>query len=169
MRKFALIVAAAAIIPFGFVASSAPAIAAPAHITHVQKFMMPQTLVNGNVDPVKFNASGGYYRLAAPGTYTALSINCGDQSCSYYTVQDNSTGNYMDWEGGSGSGTIHETTNSSLARAHWTLTQCGSGFYYEYLNVYGDNWLQSNGIGVGLSLGTDGCSQNDGQWAIYNE
>jgi len=177
IRNTILIGAGFALIVGVILANTIHVNASVAKRTHVASAQTDtNALVNGLLQPAKWNPTDSYWRLAAPGTYTPIQVYCGDSACDYYIVEDNNTGEYMQWTSGTTGGTIHETTDSTLERAHWDLSLCSnsSDDYYEYANVYaeslGDNpWLQSNGIGVGLTLGDNGCSENASIWAIYNE
>lgn len=121
-------------------------------------------LSNGYGD-AKYNSTAGTWRLAS-GSATDLLIYPDPDNTSVYIMQDETTGDYVDWVSSTG---ITETTNYSLSRAHWARDYCSPGASYE--NVYAEGqiaypWLYGDTVGSGLELDGLGCEYGSDVWTF---
>lgn len=136
--------ALAAALAIGVPAANAAGATVHPHPSSVQLIPLPAagscrdgvilvTYAGGNA---RFNPTAGSWRVATGSTYTVVNV-CNDGG--NYTIEDAGTFGYMDWEGAASGGVIRETTNGSLARAHWTELGCGTS-YFELSNVSPSSW-----------------------------
>jgi len=151
-NKIATVLAATAMVAGLGMSAASASTSAPAHVTTnsvsagVEKPAQTEGVLSNTFGDAKYNSSSGTWREADGGTYTdILIVNQG----SYYTMQNETTG---DWLEVAGNGSINETSDSSLARAHWVHAGSGCNPGWVWNNVYAD----SNSLYTALSGGTPG-------------
>jgi hypothetical protein len=110
----------------------------------------------------RYNSTAGYWRAADTVNTPVYVYAYGSDD---YLIEDTGTDDFMDYD----SGYIEETSNPSLARAHWYIVDCGNGTY-TIANVYEDDQgkapdLAGKTVGDPLYLDSTGCNADD-SWEI---
>jgi hypothetical protein len=140
-------------------AQPAAAAATPSECTGVVQCVL--------VDPysdieARYNSTAGYWRAAASVNTPVSIVAYGSDD---YVIEDTGTGDFVDYN----SGYIEETSNDTLARAHWDIVSCRSGTY-SFANVYEDDQgnaadLAGAPAGDPLSMASTACEAAD-SWDI---
>lgn len=158
MKRLALIIGSVAALSLTGLAAPLTATAAPAsHAVHTAPAAPCGHGIKNSYGQARFNTTSGLWWLASA---VITHIDTLTESGGYYLLEDCNSFNYMDYVSGTG---VTETTDSSLARAHWVAVGCIGGGY-EWKNVYFGEYLYGDTVGANLDITSTGGCNPDETW-----
>jgi hypothetical protein len=118
-----------------------------AALLSVQRPAQTEGVLSNYYGDAKFNQTSGLWRVASGSSTDVLIV---PQSGGYYSMQDEYTGNYLQYY----SGGVGETASYGAPRTEWMRTYCGSGAGAIWINVY-EAEQEAGGELAGLNPGTN--------------